>query len=146
MMLTDRDRQISLNDAIPACRNFKWGEALHLRDWKMHAHPTDEVIKNIIAVGLKLQLIRDMFGLPIQVTSWWRPPVYNEHIGGSSRSYHRIGAAVDFIVMGLDCDDVRERLEPKLEEFGIRMEDKLYSDWVHIDIGKPGVTGRFFKV
>jgi len=81
------------------------------------------------------------------VTSGWRPEGYNKLIGGALNSAHIEGKACDFVVTGIDCDDVREQLEPKLTELGIRMEDLPGANWVHIDIRKPlnEDSNRFFK-
>ena len=103
--------------------NFSWGEALFLQSLGFHAFPQDDIVKNILRSAWKMQMIRDEFGRPIKIHSWWRPKSYNVLIKGASKSAHMEGLAVDFSVEGLDCDEVRERLQPKLEEWKIRMEN-----------------------
>ena len=96
-----------------------------------------------------MELIRYYVGAPIFVTSGLRPGKYNEYIGGAKRSQHTMGKACDFWVVGYEgkdgSDAVRELLKPKLEDFGIRMENLPGATWVHIDLRKPGKSGRYFK-
>ena len=134
-----------IDKLIPNTNNFKWAEALYLRKWQIHACPEKGVINNVVRMGFTIQHIRGYFGKPIKIHSWWRPKLYNEFVGGASESGHLYAKAIDFSVQGLDCDVVRERIEPMLEELNIRMEDVPGANWVHIDCKKPGLTGRFFK-
>ena len=139
-------RAISLFSVIPGVKNFTWAEALYLRKWQFHAFPQTQEILNITSLALTLQSIRDLVKSPIIVTSWYRPPAYNDCIGGAVFSSHKSGLAVDFQVKNKNCDEVRKILLPKLVELNIRMEDNPKSDWVHIDKRNPGIDSRFFKV
>lgn len=123
--------------------SFSWGLALWCHDWVIHAIPSPEQAQNIIKTSEKLQLVKDYFKKDITITSFLRPELYNKQIGGSVNSRHCLGEAVDFVIDGLDCDYVRERLEPKLEEWQIRMEKGVGRNWVHIDIS-PVVFSRYF--
>lgn len=62
-------------------------------------------------------------------------------------SAHVTGEGVDWSVVGKrdakSCAEIRKLLVPKLEEFGIRMEDNAGA-WIHIDV-RPVVNRRFFK-
>ena len=84
-------------------------------------------------------------GKPMSVTSCLRPELYNAFVKGSERSYHMQGRAIDFEIRDVPADEIRELLKPKLDEFGLRMEDLPGSSWVHLDDGEPGPSGRFFK-
>lgn len=136
--------QFDINKTITGTRSFNWSNALYLPKWKVHVIPTKEQENEIIKLAYKLQQIRDYFGMPINVTSWLRPPLYNELIGGAKNSLHTLGCAVDFTVDNVHCDEVRGRLVKMLDDLKIRMENKPQSNWVHIDLGTPGKTGRFF--
>lgn len=73
---------------------------------------------------------------------------YNLFIGSTSiNSAHIYGLAVDwacYAYMGVSgCKKLRDILEPKLEEFGIRMED-IKGNWIHNDL-YPVVKKRFYK-
>jgi len=134
---------VELKDKIGET-NFVWGEFLWLQHWRVHGFPKDSVKENIIKVANKLQLVRNFYNRKIIITSGWRPELYNELIKGSHNSRHMTGEAVDFYVDGMSCDQVRKDLQPKLEEWKIRMEDLPRSSWVHLDIS-PVIHQRFFK-
>lgn len=62
-------------------------------------------------------------------------------------SPHKYGNAVDWHLGGGisadDCAKVRARLLGKLQEFGIRMENRV-GPWIHVDTRAVGPSGRFF--
>lgn len=72
---------------------FNWGEVT-----KGGARiPTKiSVVKQVKAIAKKLTPIRYHFDQPIIVTSWYRDPFTNRKVGGSSRSRHMAGDAVDW--------------------------------------------------
>jgi len=105
--------------------------------------PTESHIKNLKYVAEKVfQPIRDHFDAPIYISSGYRSQALNEAIGGSTRSFHSHGMALD-----LDQDDrnrgvsnadvffyIKECL-PFTEliwEFG----DENNPNWVHVAIAK----------
>jgi hypothetical protein len=133
-----------INKTIPGTRSFTWHEALWCSKWQCHVLPTEQQYDEIIKIAYKLQQIRDYFGRPLKIKSWLRPKLYNELIGGAKNSYHCKGMAVDFVVEGLDCDEVRIRLIDRLDELKIRLENLPGSDWAHADNGEVGKSGRFF--
>ena len=58
--------------------------------------PTEEHIENLKYVAEKVfQPIREHFGVPIYVSSGYRSKDLNEVIGGSPRSFHSHGLALD---------------------------------------------------
>lgn len=62
-------------------------------------------------------------------------------------SPHKDGEAVDWVLVGKEgvdgCNEVRQLLLPKLEEWQLRMED-IQGNWVHLDI-RAVINSRFFK-
>jgi len=139
---------MNLYETIPGARNFRWIEALTLREWGWCAYPTDVQKENIIDTAKRMQAIRDIFGRAIYIKSWLRPHEYNLDIGGAELSAHIEGKAVDFTVDGYGgiggCDCVRSRLEAGLSDLGIRMEHSPGSNWIHIDTREPGIN-RYFS-
>lgn len=137
---------------------FKVKEALYLPKFNCLHIPSEEEKSNILKQAEKMDLIRDLFNLPITIHVWIRPILnnkdsehhgedYNILVGGATKSSHKIGLACDFHVKDLTCDEVRIKLEPMLEKYNIRMEDNPGSNWVHVDSQQPPLGGRrYFKV
>ena len=97
-----------------------------------------------------LQQLRVAIGLPFVVHCMYRPPAYNKLVGGAEGSAHMAAtgaAAIDFDLNGsMTCDQARQAIVQMgyLDQFGLRMEQRPGSDWVHIDNREPGQSGRFF--
>ncbi len=95
--------------------------------------PPIEVIDNLrrLCVDI-LQPLRDTTGLPVSVTSGYRPLELNLKIGGSTTSAHMDGRAADFIVNGRTPLDIAKTIrdmelpyDQVIHEFG---------QWVHVGI------------
>jgi uncharacterized protein YcbK (DUF882 family) len=96
---------------IPGSKNFTWHEALYLERMSAYVVPSLEQMTNIIKTVEILERIRAHFNTPITITSWLRPYEYNKLIGGAMFSFHKRGLAVDFLVMGLSSEFVRQELK-----------------------------------
>jgi len=139
---------------VKIARFFTWREACYLPHLSRMATEedgfTEQVADNLIKVFQVMDQIRQFFGERIRVHCAWRPEHYNHLVGGAAGSAHMAAkageAAVDFDIPGMECDDVRAALLPKLEELGIRMEATPGTGWVHIDtrVPPPGHP-RYFK-
>ncbi len=77
--------------------SFDWGEVTK----GLTRIPTKDLISNIMRVARLLQEIRDFYGKPISINSWYRPPAVNKNVGGVSNSRHIVGDGVDFVVSGV---------------------------------------------
>ena len=142
---------------IDGCMHFTLHSALFLPSWNVTHNPTQQELANLTSIFQKLELVRSFLGNnPINVhcairpilnnpTSSYNGQDYNLKCGGAPHSAHKVGLAVDFDVSGLSCDDVRSALLPKLEEWGLRMEDKPKSSWTHLDCAPVPPGGhRYF--
>ena len=115
--------------------------------------PDDEwVIENLRQVAINVfQPLRDAFGFPIYVSSGYRSPELNRAIGGSFRSQHMEGRALDIdadVYEGCTnseiFDWIRENVtfDQMVWEFG----DQDNPDWVHVSYVHDGVNrGRCLK-
>lgn len=77
----------------------------------------------------KLQKLRDGFGHPMTIHSWYRCASRNAEVKGSTNSKHLEGIAVD-----VGCLD--SRLRSDLIQLAMAFNFKgigVYSRWVHID-------------
>ena len=106
--------------------------------------PTEEHIKNLKYIAEKIfQPIREHFGVPIYISSGYRSQALNEAIGGSSRSFHSHGMALDLDQdgknKGVSNADVFYYIKNNLPfteliwEFG----NETNPNWVHVAIA-PG--------
>jgi len=106
--------------------------------------PTIEHMENLKALALNIfQPLRDNFKIPLAVTSGYRSEALNKAIGGSSRSQHCKGEALDIdaqVFGGITNKDVFNFICDHLEfdqiiwEFGNEQEP----DWVHVSYKKDG--------
>jgi hypothetical protein len=126
--------KLSENLSLAECLKSKTATRLGINN-----EPDDEwVVENLKSVAERVfQPCRDHFGVPIYVSSGYRSPDLNRAIGGSLRSQHMEGRALD-----LDCDVygsvtnselfkyIRENLEfdQMVWEFG----DDDNPNWVHV--------------
>ena len=70
-----------------------------------------DVAKNVLALAIELDKIREAWGKPIRVTSWYRPVAVNREIGGASRSQHINGCAADICPVDGDIDAFQDWLD-----------------------------------
>jgi len=129
---------------------FTYKEALYLPKWGREANEEDGLTAihraNLVVLFSKMDKIREFFDKPIIVHVAYRPEKYNTLIGGSKRSAHMEGKAVDFHIIGVSCDEARKKIIEAnlLEDLDLRMEDIDGANWIHIDTA-PVKYKRFFK-
>lgn len=89
------------------------------------------ILVAIVRTAIKMDRVREFFGLPITPSSWYRNLLVNKFVGGVPNSQHAKGEAVDFGVPGLTPEQVCLALIPLMGEFEI---DQLILEpsWVHI--------------
>lgn len=100
--------------------------------------PTDENIEAMQLVGQKLfDRVREHFGKPIGVTSFYRSQALNKAIGGSVTSQHTSGEAIDIdadVYGGVTNKEIFDFIKDNLTfdqliwEFG----NNDNPDWVHV--------------
>lgn len=132
--------------------HFSVRETLYLPIWNRMANESDgldDTVKaNLITLCGKLDQLRDVLAMPINVHVTYRPSAYNALIKGAPNSYHVQGLAMDFNVVGQDCEDTRQYIlsNKVLELLNMRMEDNGTSaPWIHLDCGWEPGKNRFFK-
>lgn len=137
--------------------HFTVKDALWLPSWQVFHTPSELETIRICNTAEYLEKVRVFLDRPIYVHCWIRPVVvrtsgpysgrnYNAAQSGAFNSAHITGDAVDWHAHSTTCDEIRYLLEPKLKDFGIRMEDRPGSNWVHIDTRQVLPGGRaFFK-
>lgn len=115
--------------------------------------PTEAHIENLKYVAEKVfQPIRDHFGVPIYISSGYRSQALNEAIGGSPRSFHSHGMALDLDQdgrnRGVSNADVFFYIKECLPfteliwEFG----DENNPNWVHVAIAEGREDEKKIKI
>tara|TARA_B100000900_G_scaffold413524_1_gene437721 strand:- start:6 stop:485 length:480 start_codon:yes stop_codon:yes gene_type:complete len=136
--------KLSENLSLAECLKSKTATRLGINN-----EPHDEwVVENLKSLAEHVfQPCRDHFGCAIYVSSGYRSPDLNRAIGGSKRSQHMEGRALD-----LDCDVygvitnaelfnyIRENLDfdQMVWEFG----DEDNPDWVHVSYVHGGTNRK----
>ena len=59
--------------------------------------PDEEAYRNMVDAAAQLEKVRDLLGYPVHVDSWYRSKALNRAVGGSKKSAHMEGWAVDFV-------------------------------------------------
>lgn len=96
--------------------------------------PPPSVIHNVERlVFYILDPLREKLGVPITITSGWRPHELNNKIGGSKTSQHLLGQAADIVVRGftpLQVCKVIGELELPFDQL-----INEYDQWTHVSYG-----------
>jgi len=109
--------------------------------------PTDEHLNNALPLFVNVvQKVRDHFG-PTIITSGYRSEALNAAIGGSPRSQHSKGQAVDLEVLGTSTADVAQWIADNLIFDQLILEfytpGDVNSGWVHVSYaGNTGNRGE----
>jgi hypothetical protein len=92
--------------------------------------PSPEVVANLTALCLELEIVRSLLGFPMHIDSGYRCPALNSVVNGVPNSAHLSGWAADFIcpVFGTPLDIVRAIAASNIQF------DQLIQEgtWVHI--------------
>ena len=101
--------------------------------------------KNLIKLHTIMNVVRRAYGKPMVVTSGYRSPSYNKSIGGSPKSAHCNGLALDVRDDGKIKDWIKDNIE-LMELLGLYFEDFNFTKtWVHFTIRPPKSGNRFFR-
>ena len=115
--------------------------------------PSEEHLENLKYLAKKVfQPIREHFGVPIYISSGYRSPELNKAVGGSSRSFHSHGMALDLDQdgrnKGVSNSDVFYFIKDNLPfteliwEFG----DENNPNWVHVAIASGREDEKNIKI
>jgi len=101
--------------------------------------PPDDVIERLKIVCCRiLEPVRDHFCVPFSPTSGYRCPELNAVVGGSRKSQHMTGQAVDFKVPGVENYDLAYWISMNLIYDQLILENHAPgapgSGWVHCSI------------
>lgn len=100
------------------------------------------IINGAVLEGL--EKLRAIIGKPIIINSAYRTPEYNAKVGGSPRSQHMLGNAVDFHVKGMNTTTVYEILRKNGFLGKVFTGVGVYNSFVHVDV-RPNPHPRGFS-
>lgn len=109
------DPSAPINWRDPSCmisKYFTAGEATKGCDSRRIPQAGSIEEANILRLALELDKVRESWGSPIGVTSWFRPPAVNHEQGGMPNSQHILGLAADIYTM-----DATDQWHPRNKEF-----------------------------
>lgn len=116
-----------LEPIIPGCC-FIWADATHDGT---RMPESQEIYEGMIRIAVEAQKVRDLLGVPMIVTSWYRTSEANAAAGGATDSRHLCGDAIDFYCDNLTGDEIYDQLDP-IWTGGLGRYSQ-YPDLVHID-------------
>lgn len=118
---------VDINSPIIPGGSFTWAEATKMGTRIPH-HA--DITTGIILLAKALQPFRDDLGLPIKITSWYRPPDVNRAAGGVSNSLHLTGKGLDCYTETLSASQLYAFFSDNW-----RGGLGLYSGHIHLDVG-----------
>lgn len=109
----------------------------HIREFKCKdgTKVPDELFDNVKLLAEQLQALRDHIGIPIHLNSAYRTEAYNERIGGSPKSQHKLAKAADMVTAKYTPKQLAAIIK-KLIKQGKMMQGGVgvYPSFVHYDI------------
>ena len=116
-------------------------EILTRTNLKLKNSPPPELIPNIERLSLNCGKLESLLGNPLRVSSGFRSEEVNSAVGGSEKSAHLRGDAVDFTCQFLSPLQICKRLTVLDAVDELFIDQMIYEGtWVHIgwkSIGKP---------
>ena len=106
----------------------------------------ENLMPNAKKTAQALEIIRDILGAPITVSSCYRSQLLNKAVGGKSNSAHLNALAADFVCRGYGTP---EQIVKKLARDGMGrglVYDQLiieYGRWVHLGLAQFDKDARF---
>ena len=127
IILPNKSRVNALDPVIPT-GNFRWYEVTN----NLKVVPiNDEVLDNIYRLAIFLETVRKKLdNQPMIVTSWLRDYKSNKACGGSPKSRHLQGDAVDFCIKKVPPSHIYAVLDRDHHYGGLG----LYKGHVHLDL------------
>jgi len=105
--------------------------------------PPPAVLENLKRLCMTvLEPIRLAVGMPVFVTSGYRPEPLNTLIGGASNSDHLRGMAADIIVQGISIGELGWRVRQIQDEIPLRKAINEFGSWLHVSCEPAGVEPR----
>ena len=111
----------------------------------MNNEPDQRALESLRYTALHLDRVRSLLGAPVLVSSGYRSPRVNEAVGGSKRSQHILGQAVDFIAPTFGSP---RAVALCVAESHIPFDQLIleYGRWVHISFTQHNPRGDVLTI
>ncbi len=111
----------------------------------MNNEPDQRALESLRYTALHLDRVRSLLGAPVLVSSGYRSPRVNEAVGGSKRSQHILGQAVDFIAPAFGSP---RAVALCVAESHIPFDQLIleYGRWVHISFTQHNPRGDVLTI
>jgi hypothetical protein len=129
--------------------HFTVSDACMLHGWNRLANEADglnDAMKaKLVVLCQKMEEIRTFLGCSMTVHCMFRSQQYNQEVVKAiPNDVHAQGLACDFDCnQAMTIDELHAKLEPVLEQYGIRMERNTPT-WCHLDLHPVG-NARYFN-
>lgn len=109
--------------------------------------PPDDIIEKLRRLCKEiLEPVREHYGKAFRPNSGYRSPDLNEAVGGSEKSQHCRGEAVDIEIPGVSNFDLAEWISKSLKHDQVILEcyrsGEPTSGWVHVSLKPADETNR----
>ena len=96
--------------------------------------PTAEITENLRKLANFLEEVRTLLGKPINISSGYRSPAVNAHVGGKPTSQHCKGQAADIKVDGMTPDEVVKAII----DSGLQYDQCIreFDTWTHVSVSE----------
>jgi lysozyme len=123
----------------PYCRISKYFTVQEVTLLDDRRIPTDPVvIANILKLALELDKIREKWGKPIGVTSWYRPLAVNAEVGSRDDSQHINGSAADIYDIGGNEQEFESFLDKVWGDRALGYGVASGKGFTHLDLRNDG--------
>lgn len=109
----------------------------HIREFKCNdgTKVPIELETNVRLLAAQLQVLRDYIGIPIHLNSGYRTEAYNNSVGGSPKSQHKLAKAADMTTVKYTPKQLGAIIKKLIKEDKILQGGVgIYPSFVHYDI------------
>ena len=122
---TEFDPSAPIDWHNPRCKVSRYFTVAEVTQGKSNRIPErgSQEEANILRLAKELDVVREAWGSPIGVTSWYRPAAVNQAVGGVADSQHIYGLAADIYTM-----DATDQWHPRNQEFERWLDQTAWRD------------------
>lgn len=133
-----------MSEPILLSEHFSLSEATRNRRGLPNIPGTEELKRMQETALTLLEPIRVMFGVPVDINSFYRDQEVNRIAGGDKNSAHMYGRAADIVIRGERMIDCFHKIKESIIPYDkiIYETNRIGSVWIHIQIHQDGMEPR----